>query len=565
MNWFISLFTDRTFIQAILVLSLVCAAGLLLSRIKFKGVSLGITFVFFAGILAGYFGLEIDPRMLSLAQNFGLILFIYVLGLQVGPSFFPSLRKGGIKLNVLSIGILAAGTVMAVLACSVLKMDLGVSIGLLTGAVTNTPMLGAAQQTLLEINPGAVDMSNQMAVACALGYPFGVIGVIFSIIILRAVFCKGDGGGSTVHENPTFVTELLISNPAVFGKDIKTIMRGTQTRLVISRVWKFNGPLEDDATQGTVIIPNGDTVLEKGEHVLVMSKESEVGKVEAIFGQIVHTDWNKKDIDWNHIDGILVSRHVLVTKSEVNGVKLGDLHLRNSYDVNITRVNRAGIDILPSSQLRLQIGDKLTVVGREKAIDNVAAVLGNQEKELRNPYLASIFVGIALGLIIGSIPIAIPGMSAPVKLGLAGGSIIMGILMGAFGPRLHLHTYTTMSANMMLRQFGLTVYLAGLGLSAGPGFFETVLRPEGLVWVLVSLIFAIVPVLLVGLAAVKLCKVPYDSTIGMICGAMANPIALNYALSTVDDDEPSVAYATVYPAGMFLRVISGQLLILLLL
>lgn len=565
MDWFISLFTDQTFIQAIIVLSLVCAIGLLLSRIKFKGVSLGITFVFFAGILAGHFGLEIDPKMLSLAQNFGLILFIYVLGLQVGPSFFPSLRKGGIKLNILSIGILVIGTAMAVLSCVALKMDLGVSIGLLTGAVTNTPMLGAAQQTLLEINPAAVDMSNQMAVACALGYPFGVIGVIFSIIILRAIFCKGGAGGAVVHENPTFVTEMRITNPDIFGKNIRTIMKGAQTRLVISRVWKFNGPTEDDAAQGTVIIPNGDTVLEKGEHVLVMSKESEVGKVEAIFGQIVQKDWNKKDIDWNHIDGILVSRHVLVTRSEVNGVKLGDLHLRNSYDVNITRVNRAGIDILPSSQLHLQIGDKLTVVGREKAIDNVAAVLGNQEKELRNPYLASIFVGIALGLILGSIPIAIPGMSAPVKLGLAGGSIIMGILMGAFGPRFHLHTYTTMSANMMLRQFGLTVYLAGLGLSAGPGFFETVLRPEGLVWVLVSLIFAIVPVLLVGLVAVKLCKVPYAGTVGMICGAMANPIALNYALSTVDDDEPSVAYATVYPAGMFLRVISGQLLILLLL
>ncbi len=565
MNWFTALFTEQTFLQAIVVLSLICAVGLLLARIKFKGVSLGVTFVFFAGIIAGYLGLEIDPRMLSLAQNFGLILFIYVLGLQVGPSFFPSLRKGGIVLNLLSIGILVIGTVMSVLACVCLKMDLGVSIGLLTGAVTNTPMLGAAQQTLLEMSPESVDMSNQMAVACALGYPFGVIGVILAIIILRAVFCRGDASLGAVHENPTFVTEFRITNPELFGKNIRTIMRSAHTHLVISRVWKFNGTCEDDANQGTVIIPNGDTVLEKGEHVLVMSKESEVPQVEAIFGEIVKKDWNKKDIDWNHIDGTLVSRHVLVTKNNINGARLADLHLRNSYDVNITRVNRAGIDILPSSSLRLQIGDKLTVVGREQAIDNVAAILGNQEKELRNPYLFSIFAGIVLGLIIGSVPLFIPGMSAPIKLGLAGGSIVMGILMGAFGPRLHVHTYTTMSANMMLRQLGLTVYLACLGLAAGPGFFETVFRPEGLLWILVSLVFAMLPVLLIGFVSIKLCHVDYAGSVGMICGAMANPIALNYALSTVDDDEPSVAYATVYPAGMFLRVISGQLLILLLL
>ena len=564
MNWFTALFTEHTFMQAIIVLSLVCAVGLLLSRIKIKGVSLGVTFVFFAGIVAGHFGLEIDPRMLSLAQNFGLILFIYVLGLQVGPSFFPSLKKGGIKLNLFSIGILVLGTALSIGACALIKISLPVSVGLLTGAATNTPMLGAAQQTLLELNPSAIDISNQMAMACAVGYPFGVVGVIVCIIILRAVFCRNSAAAGGAHENPTFVTELRITNPEIFGRDIKTIMHGKHPHLVISRVWKFTGANEDDANQGTVIIPNGDTVLEKGEHVLVMSKESEVGQLEELFGQIVQKDWNKKDIDWNHLDGMLVSRHVLVTKANINGARLNDLHLRNAYGINITRVNRAGIDILPSSSLRLQIGDKLTIVGQEKAIDNVAAVLGNQEKELRNPNLFSIFVGIILGLVIGSIPIVIPGMSAPVKLGLAGGSIVMGILMGAFGPRLHFATYTTMSANMMLRQLGLTVYLAGLGLSAGPGFFETVFRPEGLLWVVVSLAFAILPVLLIGFLAIKFFKVSYASGVGMLCGAMANPIALNYALSTVDDDEPSVAYATVYPAGMFLRVISGQLLILLL-
>lgn len=563
MKWFTDLFVEQSFVQAIVVLSLICAVGLLLSKIKIKGVSLGITFVFFAGILAGHLGLNINPQMLALAQNFGLVLFIYVLGLQVGPSFFPSLKKGGIKLNLLSLGVLVIGTLMAVVASLVTKITLPVSVGLLTGAATNTPMLGAAQQSLLEIHPEATDISNQMAMACAVAYPFGIIGVILSIVILRSMFCKGGESSKQVHENPTFVTELRVTNPAICGKNIKAIMRGVHPHLVVSRVWKFTGANEDDANEGIVIIPNGDTVLEKGEHVLVMSKESEVDQVEKLFGEKVKKDWNKKDIDWNHIDGSLVSRHVLVTKSKINGAKLGDLHLRNAYSINITRVNRAGIDILPSSSLRLQTGDKLTIVGQEKAIDSVAAVLGNQEKELRNPNLFAIFVGVIIGLIVGAIPLSIPGMSVPVKLGLAGGPIIIGILMGAFGSRFHVATYTTMSANMMLRQLGLTIYLAGLGLSAGPGFFETVFQPEGLLWIVVGVLFAMVPVLLIGIISTKFCGVSYASNIGMLCGAMANPIALNYALSTVEDDEPSVSYATVYPAGIFLRVISAQLVILM--
>ncbi len=559
MDWFSALFTEQSFLQAILILSLICALGLVLSKVKIKGVSLGVTFVFFAGILAGHLGLQIDERMLALAQNFGLILFVYVLGLQVGPSFFPSLKKGGIKLNLLAFGVLILGTAMSIVICYVSKFTIPVSIGLLSGAVTNTPMLGAAQMALLEVHPDAVQTSSQMAMACAVGYPFGVIGVILSILILRRIFRKELPAQQNSHENQTFVTEIEVSNPDVFGLTIKEIMKNRPLRLVVSRVWKNIG-----SEGGMVIIPNGDTVLEKGEHILVMSKESEVPKVEKLFGNIVKTDWNKKDIDWNHIDGTLVSRHVLVTKSNINGAKLGDLHLRNAYSINITRVNRAGIDILPSSSLRLQIGDKLTIVGKEAAIERVAAVLGNQEKELRNPNLLTIFIGIILGIILGSLPISIPGMSVPIKLGIAGGPIVIGILLGAFGPRIHMATYTTISANMMLRQLGLTVYLAALGLSAGPAFFETVFRPEGLLWVAVSIVFAMLPVLLIGYVAGKFSKVSYASNIGMLCGSMANPIALNYALSTVEDDEPSVSYATVYPAGIFLRVISAQLIILLL-
>ena len=557
MNWLIDIFTEQTYTQAILVLSLICVVGLLCNKLQFKGISLGVTFVFFAGILAGHFGLSIDPRMLALAQNFGLVLFVYTLGLQVGPSFFPSLKKGGIRLNILAFAVLLSGTLLTVLISRLTGIGMPVATGLLTGAATNTPMLGAAQQTLLQMDPSLTSTSNTMATACAVGYPFGVIGVILCVVILKALFHRGATKTDT-HDKPAFVTEFRVSNPAIFGKTIKEIMKDTRIRLVVSRVWKYDG-----TERGQVIMPDGDTVLEEGEHVLVLTKEKETGAAEQIFGEKVVKDWNQQDIDWNHLDGMLVSRHIFVTRDNINGAKLGDLHLRNTYRINITRVNRAGIDILPSRDLRLQIGDKLTIVGEERAIAEVALVLGNQEKELRNPNLLFIFIGLMLGLILGSLPIAIPGMSVPIRLGIAGGPIVVGILMGAFGPRLHITTWTTHSANLMLRQFGLTVYLAGLGLSAGPGFFATVLRPEGLLWIAVSVFLAIVPVLIVGFIASKWCHTPYAANVGMLCGAMANPIALNYALSTVDDDSPSVAYATVYPVEMFLRVISGQLLMLI--
>lgn len=557
MNWLIDIFTEQSYTQAILVLSLICVIGLLCNKLQFKGISLGVTFVFFAGILAGHFGLAVNPQMLALAQNFGLVLFVYTLGLQVGPSFFPSLKKGGIKLNILAFAVLLSGTALTMLVSRLTGISMPVATGLLTGAATNTPMLGAAQQTLLQIDPAGSLTANEMATACAVGYPFGLIGVILCVVILKALFHKEDSKADS-HDKPAFVTEFRVSNPAIFGKTLREIMKDSNIRIVVSRVWKFDG-----SERGQVIMPDGDTVLEKGEHVLVLTKEKEAGAAEQIFGEKVVKDWNQKDIDWNHLDGMLVSRHIFVTRNSINGAKLGDLHLRNTYRINITRVNRAGIDILPSRDLRLQIGDKLTVVGEERAVAEVAKVLGNQEKELRNPNLLFIFVGLMLGLLLGSLPIAIPGMNVPIRLGIAGGPIVIGILMGAFGPRLHITTYTTHSANLMLRQFGLTVYLAGLGLSAGPGFFATVLRPEGLLWIAISVLLAIVPVLLVGFIASRWCRTDYASNVGMMCGAMANPIALNYALSTVEDDGPSVAYATVYPVEMFLRVISGQLLMLL--
>lgn len=554
MNWLIEIFTEQTFIQATLILSLICAVGLALGQIKVKGISLGVTFVFFAGIAAGHFGLEVNPDMLTMIQNFGLILFIYALGVQVGPGFFSSFKHGGVKLNLLAVLLMVVGTAMAIVIHWTSGISLGDTMGLLSGAVTNTPMLGAAQQALLQINPEDVEGANNMAMACAVGYPFGLIGMILCVIFLRGILGKKGKKHQDTSSDNTFVAEYQVSNPAIFGKTIMDIRKNADCHFVISRIWKDE----------KVIIPTSETIIEENEHLLVISSKNDIEKVKCLFGHKEDVDWNKKGIDWNAIDSQLVSRKVLVTKPELNGVKLGSLKLRNSYGINITRVNRAGIDLLPSRSLRLQLGDKLTIVGESRSVENVSTILGNQAKELSNPNLFAIFVGIVLGLVLGSIPLAFPGMSMPVKLGIAGGPIITGLLMGAFGPRLHLSIYMSRSANLMLRQLGLTIYLAGLGLSAGAGFFDTVFSAEGLKWVLVSFSLATVPVIITALAAAKLFKTDYADNIGMLCGSMANPFALDFADPSGEGDDPAVAYATVYPASIFLRVISAQVIMLLL-
>ncbi len=555
MNWFTELFTGNSFIQAVSVLSLISATGLALGNIKVFGISFGVTFVFFAGIIAGHFGIAIDPEMLALAQNFGLILYIYALGVQVGPGFFSSFKQGGLKTNLLATLLLVIGTLMAIIIHWTTGVSAADTVGLLAGAVTNTPMLGAGQQAVLQINPDDVASTNSMAMACATAYPFGLIGMIISVMILRKMFEPKESTKSADNSTDnTFITEYQVSNPAIFGKSIMEIRKGADCQFVISRIWK----------DGKLIIPTSETVLEKDEHILVISGKKDVEKIKTLFGQKENIDWNKKDIDWNAIDSQLVSSKVLVTRSEHNGVKLGDLKLRNTYGINITRINRAGIVLLPSRSLRLQLGDKLTIVGDARAVENVSKILGNEAKSLKNPNLISIFIGILLGIILGSIPIAIPGISTPVKLGIAGGPIIVGILMGSFGPRFHLATYTTRSANLMLRQLGLTIYLAGLGLSAGNGFFETVFSWEGMKWVAISLSLATVPVIAMGIVAAKIFKLSYSENIGMLCGGMANPFALDYAYSDSEGDDPAAVYATVYPANIFLRVISAQLIIMLL-
>ena len=554
MNWLQEAFLEPTMVQAVIIISLVSALGLYLGRIKIFGISLGITFVFFAGILAGHLGIVVNKDMLYFAQSFGLILFVYALGLQVGPGFFSSLKKGGVAMNMMGLGVILLGLVMTVGLHWTTGISLSNMVGLLCGAVTNTPALGAAQQALLQIDPTNTKGVTDMALACAVAYPLGVVGVILAIIILKALFTdKKQKDQKEQRDMTTYVAEFHVSNPAIYEKSIKDVMKLTEKHFVISRVWR----------NGKVSIPTSDTLLHEHDHLLIISVKSDVENIKVLFGEQENVDWNKADIDWNAIDSQLISRRIAVTRNRVNGVKLGSHRLRNLYGINITRVNRAGIDLLASPDLRLQIGDRLTIVGEANSVNTVGKILGDEIKRLNNPNLLAVFIGISLGMLLGALPITLPGMSTPVKLGIAGGPIIIGILMGAFGPRFHLTTYTTMSANLMLRQLGIIIYLAGLGIDSGAHFFETVFRTEGLLWIGLGFLLTIVPVLIVGFIASQFFKLDYAHNVGMLCGSMANPMALNYANTTVDGDEPSVSYATVYPLSMFIRVISAQLVLLL--
>ena len=554
MNWLQEAFLEPTMVQAVIIISLVSALGLYLGRIKIFGISLGITFVFFAGILAGHLGIVVNKDMLYFAQSFGLILFVYALGLQVGPGFFSSLKKGGVAMNMMGLGVILLGLIMTVGLHWVTGVSLSNMVGLLCGAVTNTPALGAAQQALLQIDLANTKGVTDMALACAVAYPLGVVGVILAIIILRALFAdKKQKDLKEQRDTTTYVAEFHVSNPAIYEKSIKDVMKLTDRHFVISRVWR----------NGKVSIPTSDTLLHEHDHLLIISVKSDVENIKVLFGEQENVDWNKADIDWNAIDSQLISRRIAVTRNRVNGVKLGSLRLRNLYGINITRVNRAGIDLLASPDLRLQIGDRLTIVGEANSVNTVGKILGDEIKRLNNPNLLAVFIGISLGMLLGALPITLPGMSTPVKLGIAGGPIIVGILMGAFGPRFHLTTYTTMSANLMLRQLGIIINLAGLGIDSGVHFFETVFRAEGLLWIGLGFLLTIVPVLIVGFIASQFFKLDYAHNVGMLCGSMANPMALSYANTTVDGDEPSVSYATVYPLSMFIRVISAQLVLML--
>ena len=550
MDFINTLFIEHSALQAIVVLSLISAIGLIVGKVRILGISLGITFVFFTGIFAGHFGLTIDSRMLFYAETFGLVLFVYALGLQVGPGFFSSMRTEGVKLLVPAIAVLVTGTLMAIGLSYIAGVSIADMSGILCGATTNTPALAAAQQSLEQMGING----NGAALSCAITYPLGVVGVILAIIFLRKLFVRPSDmpQPDSKHKKNVFIASYRVTNPAIFGKTIAEVAHTGHHHFVISRMWH----------NGHVLIPMSDRVLQENDILLVITKPEEADELCLIFGEKEQKDWNSENIDWNKIDSELTSQRILVTRSEINGKKLSSLRLRNNYGINISRVYRSGVQLLATPDLVLQLGDRLTVVGEAADIKRVESILGNAVQSLNEPNLVSVFIGMVLGLIVGSIPLSVPGISLPVKLGLAGGPIIVGILIGTFGPRMHMVTYTTRSANMMLRAIGLNLYLACLGLDAGAHFFETVVRPEGLLWIILGLLITFVPVVLTGILALRVMKLDFGSISGLLCGSMANPMALNYANDTIEGDNPSVAYATVYPVCMFLRVIIIQLVVM---
>ena len=551
MDYLHTLFIEHSALQAIIVISLISAIGLMLGRIRVLGISLGITFVFFTGILAGHFGLTVDSQMLFYAETFGLVLFVYALGLQVGPGFFSSMRSEGAKLLLPAIGVLLTGTLLAIALSYAADVAIADMSGILCGATTNTPALAAAQQTLKQLGME----SSGAALSCALTYPLGVVGVIFAMIFLRKLFVKPSDlpRPDNKHKKNVFIASYCVTNPEIFGKTISEI-HDRHSHFVISRMWH----------NGHVLIPMSDRVLQENDVLLVITKPEETEELRHIFGKQELKDWNSGDIDWNKIDSELTSQRIIVTRPEINGKKLSTLRLRNNYGINISRVYRSEVQLLATPDLVLQLGDRLTVVGETADIKRVEKILGNAVKSLNEPNLVSVFIGMILGLMVGCIPLSIPGISVPVKLGLAGGPIIVGILIGTFGPRLHMVTYTTQSANMMLRAIGLNLYLACLGLDAGAHFFETIVRPEGAMWLALGLLITFVPVVLTGIFALRVMKLDFGSIAGLLCGAMANPMALTYANESIEGDNPSVAYATVYPVCMFLRVVIIQLVVMFL-
>ena len=550
MEWLNSLLFEHSALQAVVIMAIIIAAGLGLGKIRIWGVSLGVTCVFFAGILAGHLGLSIDPNMLNYAESFGLVLFVYELGLQVGPGFFSSFRKGGIQLNMLGFGVILIGTLMAILISKFGGIPMSDMVGILCGATTNTPALGAAQQTLIQLG----EQTTGAALSCAITYPLGVIGVILAMLFVRKFFVRKEDietseSGDT---NQTYIATFKVYNPAIFGLDIKKIAELSGIKFVISRLWR----------EDKVSVPTSGTILQENDRLLITTTDKDAPRLTILFGKQEPEDWNKNEIDWDALDNKIVSKDIVITRPGLNGKKLGSLRLRNTYAINISRVTRSGIRLLATPNLILQLGDRLTIVGEASALEEVEKVLGNATNTLRDPNLAAIFIGIVLGLVLGSIPIAIPGVSTPVKLGLAGGPIIIGILIGSFGPRFRLVTYTTRSANLMLRGIGLSLYLACLGLDAGAHFFETVMRPEGAAWIGIGFAITLIPVIIMALVAMRISHLDFGSTCGMLCGSMANPMALNYANETLPGDNPAVSYATVYPLSMFSRVVIAQLILM---
>ncbi len=554
MSWINDLIFGTGIAHAVFVLSLVISIGILLGKIKIFGISLGITWILFVGIFFGHLGLTIDDHLLHFIKEFGLILFIYSIGMQVGPSFFSSFKQGGITLNILATAVVLLGVITTYVIHLLTGLPIATMVGILSGAVTNTPGLGAAQQTFREVT--GTDNSS-IAMGYALAYPLGVVGIILTLILMKTVFrVRFDNELAAIEStNSSKLTEaqmfsLQIKNPSIFGKNIRDIKKLAGREFVVSRV--------QHAQTGRIEIAQPDSVLNEDDKILVVCNLQNIDMLAALTGARIDMDLKQ----WTKLDAQLISRRISVSKSEINGKTIGQLKLRSLYGVNITRVNRAGIDLVGEPQLSLQLGDRVTVVGSDSSIASVEKLLGNSLKRLREPNLIAIFIGIALGVLVGSIPFVVPGIPQPVKLGLAGGPLIVSIIISKFGPKYKLITYTTMSANLMLREVGIALFLACVGLGAGGSFVETLLN-GGYAWIGYGVIITVLPLLIAGFAGRIFCKLNYFTLMGLLSGSMTDPPALSFSNATAGNDVPAVSYATVYPLTMFLRVITAQLMILI--
>lgn len=555
MNWINDLLWGEGIGHSILLLSFVIAAGIQLGKIKVFGVSLGITLVLFVGIILGHFGFTINHNVIHFFKEFGLIFFVYSVGMQVGPGFFSSFKQGGITLNMLACGIVFLGVLTAVILHYATGIPMPTMVGILSGAVTNTPGLGAAQQAFSDMH-GVSD--NTIALGYAVAYPLGVIGIILSIILIKYIFRVSFdkeneqlNSEDSSHTNEAKPISLIVKNPAIFNKTVAELSNLLEHRdFVISRVWR------DSNKQ--IEIASANTVLQENDKVFVITTETDAETIKTFIGEEI--DMERKQ--WIRMESQFINRRILITKPELNGKRLGQLKLRKLYGINITRINRAGVDLVAKPGLTLQVGDRVNVVGTETAVSNVEKVLGNSMKRLNEPNLITIFVGIALGIVLGSIPISFPGIPQPVKLGLAGGPLVVAILISRFGYHYKLITYTTQSANLMLREIGITLFLACVGISAGDGFVDTIVNNGGFAWIGYGFIITFVPLMIIGCIGRYFCKVNYFTLMGLIAGSTTDPPALAYSNATAGNDAPSVGYATVYPLTMFLRVLTAQLLIL---
>ena len=539
--------------HSVLILALVIALGIMLGKIKVAGISLGVTWILFVGIIFSHFGMRLNEPLIHFMKEFGLILFVYSIGLQVGPGFFSSFKKGGVRLNLLATMVVCAGVLVTCGLYVITGLPVTTMVGILSGAVTNTPGLGAAQQAYSDMT--GID-SPDIALGYAVAYPLGVIGIILSMMVLRRVFRidfakeekKALDTMDVQHDSVAQPHSLSVVNPALEDKSIRELQGLVNRDFVISRIRRQGGEIE---------IADDDTLLHVGDQILVVTTPRDAAAITAFIGRDVQ-------VEWEQLDKRLISRRILITKPELNGKSLAQLKLHAGFGVSITRVNRAGVDLIAQPSLQLQMGDRVTVVGTEVSIANVEKVLGNSMKRLNAPNLIPIFIGIVLGVMLGSLPFTFPGIPQPVKLGLAGGPLIVSILISRFGPKFKLVTYTTMSANLMLREVGIALFLACVGLGAGEEFVETIIDGGGYAWIGYGAIITILPLLIVGVIGRLWFKVDYFTLIGVMAGATTDPPALAYSNDLAGNDIPSVGYATVYPLTMFLRVLSAQLLILFL-